>query len=221
MPLSKDYVLFFKELSANNSTEWFQANKKRFEEHVKQPFTELVADIIDRMKLIDHKINIDPRDCLFRINRDIRFSNDKSPYKNYMAAIVSRTGRKEMDVPGIYFHVEADSLLIAGGSYQPPKAQLDKIRRAIAQDPHRVNKILNGKKFTELYGGLGGGQYKVLPAEFRDAAKETPALFQKSFHYEKTYRGMFYITRKDLASFITSHYSAAGEWNKFLEEALG
>jgi len=220
MALSKEYVSFFKELAANNSSEWFNANKKRYEQHVKAPFTELVQEVINLMKKIDPQIKVEPKDCVFRINRDIRFSNDKSPYKNYMAAIVSRSGRKEMNVPGIYFHAEANKLVIAGGSYEPPKEQLEKIRKAIAKDPKRVNKILLGKKFSDMYDGLGGEKYKVLPAEYKALAEQAPALYHKSFHYEKEYKGESYITRKDLAKFIVDHYAAADAWNKFLEEAL-
>ena len=220
MAITKEYIKFFKELSANNTSEWFNANKKRYEEHVKEPFTQLVQEVINFMKKVDPKINVQPKDCLFRINRDIRFSNDKTPYKNYMAAVVSRGGRKEMNVPGIYFHLEADTLSIAGGSYEPLKEDLQKIRKAIVKDPKRVNKILSGKKFKSLYDGLGGEKYKVLPAEYKAAAEVSPALYNKSFHYEKEYTGESYITRKDLAKFIVDHYVAADEWNRFLEEAL-
>jgi uncharacterized protein (TIGR02453 family) len=121
MSLSKEYVSFFKKLSANNNTEWFNANKKKYEQDVKAPFYQLVQEVIDLMKKLDPAIKVEPKDCVFRINRDIRFSNDKNPYKNYMAAVVSAGGRKDTTTPGIYFHVEANTLSIAGGSYAPPK----------------------------------------------------------------------------------------------------
>ena len=220
MALSKNYISFFKELSANNTSAWFNANKKRYEKDVKEPFNELVQEVIGLMQKVDPAIRVQPKDCVFRINRDIRFSNDKTPYKNYMAAVVSRQGRKDTTNPGIYFHLEANKLSIAGGSYEPPKDDLEKIRKAIVRNPKRVNKILEGKKFHELYGGLGGEKYKVLPAEYKVHAESAPALFNKSFHYEKDYKGESYVTRSDLAKFIVDHYKAAGEWNSFLEEAL-
>jgi uncharacterized protein (DUF2461 family) len=138
-----------------------------------------------------------------------------------MAAVVSAGGRKDTTTPGIYFHVEANTLSIAGGSYAPPKEDLHKIRVAIAKDPKRVNKILQTKKFVERYGKLGGELYKVLPAEFKEAATLSPALYQKSFHYEKTYKGESFVTRTDLAKFIVDHFKAAEGWNAFLKEALG
>ena len=220
MALSKEYVTFFKQLSANNTTTWFNANKKMYEEHVKKPFLDLVGEVINLMKKIDPAIKVEPKDCVFRINRDIRFSNDKSPYKNYMAAIVSRAGRKDHSTPGIYFHVEAASISIAGGTYQPEKEDLQKIRKAIARDPKAVNKIINSKRITDLYDITAGDKYKVLPAEFREAAETAPILFNKSFHYEKDYKGESYVTRKDLAKFIVDHYKAAEAWNQFLSAAL-
>ena len=126
-----------------------------------------------------------------------------------------------MNHPGIYFQADATSVTIVGGSYNPEKDQLEKIRKAIVKDPARVNKILAGKKFTELFPQIGEDKYKVLPAEYKAAAEKAPVLYNKSFHYEKEYKGQTFVTRKDLAQFIVDHYKAASEWNKFLEEALG
>lgn len=220
MALSKEYVSFFKQLAANNNTAWFNANKKKYEQHVKEPFYALVQEVIDQMKKLDPAIKLEPKDCVFRINRDIRFSNDKSPYKIFMAAVVSRGGRKDTTTPGIYFHIEANKVSIAGGSYAPEKDDLNKIRKAIAKDPGRVNKILQAKKFADLFGNLGGEQYKILPPEFKQAAETAPALYNKSFHYEKEYKGEKYVTRPDLPKFIVDHYKTAEGWNTFLKEAL-
>jgi len=221
MALSKEYISFFKELSANNTSEWFNANKKRYEQHVKAPFHQLVQEVIVLMKKMDPQITLEPKDSVFRINRDIRFSNDKSPYKTYMAAVVSRGGRKDTATPGIYFQADGGSISIFGGSYEPDKENLARIRKAIAKDPKRVNKILQGKKFTDLFGKLGGDRYKILPPEFKAVAETTPAMYNKSFHYEKEYKGASYVTRTDLAKFIVDHYKTAQEWNTFLMEALG
>ncbi len=220
MALSKEYISFFKQLAANNNSEWFNANKKRYEQYVKEPFYQLVQEVIDLMKKLDPAINTEPKDCVFRINKDIRFSKDKSPYKNYMAAVVSRGGRKDTTTPGIYFHIEATTLDIAGGSYEPEKDDLAKIRKAITKDPKRVNKILQAKKFVDLYGGLGGDRYKVLPPELKGTAELVPVLYNKSFHYEKEYKGESFVTRTDLAKFIVDHFKAAEGWNAFLSEAL-
>lgn len=221
MALTKEYITFFKELSSNNNTAWFAQNKKRYEQHVKTPFAALVGEVIAEMKKADPGLQAEPKDCIFRINKDIRFSADKEPYKNYMAAIVSRGGRKDHSTPGIYFHIEANRVSIAGGCYSPEKEVLAKIREAIAADPKRINKILSGKKFVEVCGGLKGDKYKVLPAAYKEAAEKSPAMYNKSFHFEVEHKGDKNILRKDLASFIVDHYKAASELNAFLNEAMG
>lgn len=218
MTLGKGYVQFFKELAANNNREWFHANKKRYEKDVKEPFHQLVKDVIARMKKIDPKIDIEPKDALFRINRDIRFSKDKSPYKTYMAAVVSRGGRKNTSIPGIYFHIAPDEVWIGGGCHEPEKDLLYKIREAMVRDPKRVKKITEAKKFKEVFGEVQGEKNKILPPEFKEAAGELPLLYNKSFHYMAHYKGEKQVTRDDLVQFIVDHYNAAEGWNEFLME---
>ena len=221
MPLTKEYVRFFKDLSANNSTTWFNANKKRYEKEVKAPFLELISEVTALMKKTDPAINLDPKDAVFRINRDTRFSNDKNPYKTFMEAIVSRAGRKDHSVPGIYFRVDANTVTVAGGSYGPEKEDLMKIRKAIAKDPKGATRIFQQKKFVDMNGGLTGDVYKIIPPEFKAAAETAPALYNKSFHFEKSYKGETFVTRTDLAKFIVDHFKAAEGLNAFLSQALG
>src|SRR5690606_31023698 len=91
MYFDKDYLDFFKELAANNNRDWFHANKKRYENSVKKPFATFVTDTISKVKdEYDSKLDLEVKNSVFRINRDIRFSNDKSPYKLHSAAIISR-----------------------------------------------------------------------------------------------------------------------------------
>ena len=92
---TKDFIDFFKELAANNKKEWFDFNRKRYEKSVKQPFAEFVQEMIDRIRADDPKVDISTKDAIFRINRDVRFSKDKTPYKTHMAAIVSARGKKD------------------------------------------------------------------------------------------------------------------------------
>ena len=97
---TKDFIDFFKELAANNKKEWFDSNRQRYEKSVKQPFAEFVQEMIDRIQPDGPAVYISTKDAIFRINRDIRFSNDKTPYKTYMAALVSAKGKKDKGTPG-------------------------------------------------------------------------------------------------------------------------
>ena len=90
-----DYLEFFKELAGNNHKEWFDIHRKRYEQSVKIPMQVFVKDLILALKRIDKEIQIEPKDAIFRINRDIRFSKDKSPYKLQSSAIISKYGKKD------------------------------------------------------------------------------------------------------------------------------
>jgi uncharacterized protein (TIGR02453 family) len=216
MALSKDFISFFKELEQNNYREWFHANKKRFEKDVKKPFEELTQQVIDRMRKIDPEIHITPKDSVFRIHRDVRFSKDKSPYKTHMAAVVSRGGRKDMSYPGIYFQVTAHAVMIAGGIWQPDKDRLYRIREKIADDPKAFRKIVDAKKYKETFGELNGEKNKRIPKEFVEAGETVPEIYNKSFHYWRELRGQKYITAKDLDKILVDHYKIASKFNDWL-----
>ena len=220
MALSRKFTAFFKELEANNNRDWFHANKKRFEQEVKAPFEELTGEVIEMMQKIDPEITVTPKECVFRIYRDTRFSKDKTPYKEHMAAVVGRGGRKDHTWPGIYFQVDGHGVSVAGGCWQPPKDRLYRIREKIAGDPAAFKRILNAKKFKETFAGLEGEKNKIIPKEFREAGEAVPEIYNKSFHYWKPYKGQKYVTQKDLAKFIVDHYKVAAKFNEFLIDTI-
>ena len=220
MALSKKFISFFKELSANNDREWFHANKKRYEQDVKAPFEELTGEVINLMQKIDPEITVTPKECVFRIHRDVRFGKDKSPYKTHMAGVVGRGGRKDHTYPGIYFHVDAEGIAVAGGCWKPDKERLYRIRQKIAEDPKRFRRILGAKKFNETFKGLEGERNKLIPKEFREVAELVPEIYNKSFHYWVPYKGQKYVIQKDLAKFMVGHYKNAKAFNEFLIETI-
>jgi uncharacterized protein (TIGR02453 family) len=219
--LSKQYAAFFKDLATRNDRDWFNANKKRFEEDVKKPFEALTADVIGLMQKQDPKIAIEVKDAVFRIYRDTRFAKDKTPYKLHMSAVVNRGGRKDHSYPGIYYQIGVDGVAVAGGVWEPDKDQLLKIRKAIAKDPKAFRKILDKKKFKETFNGLGGDQNKIIPKELREAGEIAPEIYNKSFHYWREYKTQKDVVRADLAKFIVGHYEIGRELNDFLLEAMG
>lgn len=219
--LTKEFTKFFKELAANNQREWFQANKKRYESHVKLPFYEVVAELITRVQKADPEVNLEVKNAVFRINRDIRFSKDKSPYKLHMAAVVSRGGRKNMETPGIYIQFGADALMIAGGCYRPSRENLAKIRRHIVDHPKEAGKLEKGKTFLKYFpGGIGGEKNKILPGEFKEYGDDLPIIFNKQYFYHAEYKGQKYVQDKNIAGFIMKHYKAGEPWMEFLREAI-
>ena len=97
---TKDFIGFFSDLENNNNRDWFHENKKRYETSVKGPFESLVSALISELSKVYPEMTITPKDAIFRINRDIRFSKDKSPYKTHMAALISPGGKKDKTTSG-------------------------------------------------------------------------------------------------------------------------
>ena len=123
-----DYLEFFKELAANNHKDWFDANRRRYETVVRDPFKNFISRLITEMSKTDPDLEIQAKDAIFRINRDIRFSKDKTPYKLNNSAIISKEGRKNKNYPGIYLEFGPEKLAFYGGIYMPDGEQTQKIR---------------------------------------------------------------------------------------------
>ena len=139
----QDFQNFFSELEKNNNKEWFDQNRKRYEKSVKSPFYEFVDDLIGLINEDDPEVRIQTKDAVFRINRDIRFSKDKSPYKVHMSAIISPGGRKDKSAPGIYVQLDHKEVRFYGGAHMVDKDQLYKIRKAIANDLPKFQKLID------------------------------------------------------------------------------
>ena len=179
----KDYFDFFKELAANNHKEWFDANRKRYEKSVKDPFAVFIGDLINEVKKLDKSIEIAPKDAIFRINRDIRFSKDKTPYKTNRSAIVSPKGRKNKKHPGLYIEISPETCRLYGGVYMTDKDQLYNIRETIAADPKKLQKLMNAKKFKDVFGEVRGEKNKVIPKEFKATGESFDMIYNKQFYW--------------------------------------
>ncbi|MEX0967705.1 MAG: DUF2461 domain-containing protein [Bacteroidia bacterium] len=217
---SKDFIAFFLELEKNNHKAWFDENRKRYETSVKKPFQSFVQEMIKRIQAVDPEIQLEPKNAIFRINRDIRFSQDKSLYKTHMAAIISPQGRKDHQHPGLYFQFGGEKAWIGGGAYQLEKDTLQKLREHIATHPGKLEKLSNQKEFKAKFGELKGEKNKVLPKEFKDAAQEQPLLFNKQFYY-MVETDADIILKPNLPEIMMDYYMTAKPVNDYLKEAMG
>ncbi|UCF21288.1 MAG: DUF2461 domain-containing protein [Gemmatimonadota bacterium] len=217
---SEDFIRFLRSLMKNNNREWFHAHKREYETHVKEPFRALVAELIDRVSLLHPDVAIEPKDAIFRIARDIRFSKDKTPYKTFVAAFISRDGRQQMKHPGLYIQLGVEGLLVAGGMYQPAREDISRVRRAILEDGATFQRALRGKRFKDLFGELQGERNKRLPKEFAAAVARYPFIANKQFYYYAEYDDARIVLRDDLADFLMRHFSAGNKVNDFLKAAI-
>jgi uncharacterized protein (TIGR02453 family) len=215
-----EFELFFAELSQNNHKEWFDANKKRYEEHVKQPFKKLMQEVLNRIQEADPSIRLKVEDTIFRINRDVRFSKDKTPYKTHVAAAVARGGKKDFQSAGFYVHFGHQDVSIGGGAYSPDKEAVLKIRREIQSNMEGFEAIVKDETFVRTYGRVQGEALKSLPAEFKEDAVHQPLLAHKQFYYMHESKDTSWIYSEEVVERIMEYYWAGRPLNDFLNEAL-
>jgi uncharacterized protein (TIGR02453 family) len=173
--LSKNTLQFLDDLKENNNREWFLANKKRYEEY-KKDYHQLIGAFLDAMKPKDASLEmLEIKNCTFRINRDIRFSKDKSPYKTHLGVWMN-TNSSGVNAPGYYIHIEKGKSFIAGGLYSPEAADLKKIRKEIAFFYEDLEEIVNDKKFIKIFKGLERTESNSLKNAPKDFEKDHPAI---------------------------------------------
>jgi len=217
---TQDFLDFFKDLEENNERDWYHAHKKRYYKSVKEPFAAFVGEMIDRLSAIDPHMLTTPKESIFRIARDIRFSNDKTPYKTHAAAVIGEGGRKGMRTPGVYIQFSAKEAGLYSGVYQPPKEDLQNIREAIAAEPDKFADLLQQPKFVEKTGGtIEGERNKRIPKEFKEAAEQQPLIYQKTFLYQQILPPET-LLRDDLPDIVTDFYLAVRPMNQFFTQAI-
>ena len=130
---------FFRGLARNNHKAWFEAHRAAYEQHVKAPMAQLIEEMDVRMASFAPEMVGEPRRSMFRLNRDVRFSKDKSPYKTHAACWLfhrdasSKVGREAHGGgAGFYFHLQPGASFVGGGCWMPPRPALNRIRAAIA-----------------------------------------------------------------------------------------
>jgi uncharacterized protein (TIGR02453 family) len=147
-------LTFLKNLQKHNNKPWFDANRKAYDA-AKADFTQFVRQLIDGTAAFDPTVqHLQPKECMFRINRDVRFSKDKSPYKTNMGASINKGGKK-ISAAGYYFHCEpGGKSFIAGGIYMPMPPDLVKLRQEVDYNWKDFQKIVKTKAFKDIYGDL-------------------------------------------------------------------
>ena len=214
-----DYLEFFKELAANNNKEWFDKNRKRYETIVREPFKDFVAELIREMAKSDPELDIEAKDAIFRINRDIRFSKDKTPYKLNNSAIISPAGRKDKNSPGVYVEFGPEKLGFYGGIYMPSPAEVQKVRTYMLGHLDDLKGLLDDFAFQKSFGQIHGEKSKRIPKEFREAASEEPLLYNKQWYYY-AHLSPDLILSDDLMEILMDLREKARPMKEFLSSAI-
>jgi uncharacterized protein (TIGR02453 family) len=214
------FFQFYIQLAGNNNRDWFHANKNTYEQTVKKPFERFVEHLIAELAKEDKRYaELTPGSCIFRINRDVRFSKDKTPYKLHSSAVVSIGGKKSEKDPGLYVEFGPERVAVAGGVYQPGKEELADIRAAIALRPKEFMKLVKDAKFKQKWGDIQGEKNKILPAELKEVAADCPYVYHKQFYFWAELDPEIVLSPKLIKTLI-GYYQAGLPLSEFLAKAL-
>lgn len=219
--LSKETLQFLDDLKANNNRDWFLENKKRYEAF-KKDYQQLVADLLDAMKPLDPSLEmLEVKNCTFRINRDIRFSKDKTPYKSHLGIWLS-SGAKGLNRSGYYIHLEKGASFIAGGLYCPESEDLKKMRKEIAYFHDDLEAILEEKDFKNEFGDFDRNEKDTLKNPPRGYDKEHPAIeLLKLKSFEASQKIDFSAaSKKDFVAVMSKKLITLKPLNDFINRAL-
>jgi len=221
---SESTIKYFKSLEKNNNKIWFDKNRDKYEQYVREPMRNLIDALAPELHKIDKDFVVNYK-SIFRINRDLRFSKDKTPYKCYYAAAFCFERIKKSELPHVYFHLEPGELIIAAGQYSMDPVNLKKIRFKIYNEFDKYISIIDNKDFKKLYGNVIGEKQTRLSNEFKEVENEISdkrmieILKMKQFYVAKSYKPerAFEPAFVDL---ILEHAKVSRDFVKFLWEAI-
>jgi len=160
---------FLQKLAKNNNKSWFDLHRKEYEQ-AKLNFEEFVRNLIEKISKFEDLGILTPKDCMFRINRDVRFSHNKRPYKENMSAAIAKGGKK--NIFGCYYiHIQPGQSFLAGGLHHPETKTLNKFRDFILDHPKKFTSTIENPSFKKYFGPLQGESLKTTP---RGYDKELP-----------------------------------------------
>ncbi len=216
--LNEQYFSFLKGLKANNDKVWFAKNKPTFDK-LKLDFEKIVSEFITAIASFDPEIgNLEPKECVFRIYKDIRFSKDKTPYKTNFGAYFVKGGRKS-GMAGYYIHVEPGECFIGGGIYMPPSPILKKLREEVHYNFDEFEKVISSKDFKTYFKEISGSKTSVMPKGFDKNFKGAEYLKFKDYTVIHNIKDDFLLS-KDAFKNTLVIFKAMKPFNDFLNRSF-
>ena len=217
--INKETIDFLKKLKKNNTKEWFDNHRDLYVD-AKENYLDFVTELLQSIKSFDTSlVDIQPKNCVFRINRDVRFSANKDPYKTNFGASFSKGGKK-IACAGYYFHLEPGACFIGGGYWMPQGEDLQKIRQEIDYNFDEFKKIISAKAFINYFNTLDSKEKLIRPPKGYE--KDNPAL---EFLQLKNFIVMANIEDKELVdktiiTKVVAHFKAMKPLVDFLNRAI-
>lgn len=216
--LQKDTFHFLDQLKQNNNKEWMDANRKLYEAS-KADFEGFVTQIITGLSQLEPMMSeLTAKQCVFRLNRDVRFSNDKSPYKTNFGAAFSIGGKKS-EHAGFYLHLSLEESFIGGGCWMPSPQMLKNIRQEIDYGFQDFSDIINDKKFKKLFPVIKGDALKKAPQGYDTDNPAIEFIKHKSFVVSHP-SSMNELTKKNAVEYVVSSFETIQPFVNFLNRGL-
>jgi uncharacterized protein (TIGR02453 family) len=190
-PFTKKTLSFLRALKRNNDREWFRLHKLGYEEYVRGPMIALVQQLATDLPSFAPELIADSRLSLYRIYRDTRFSENKSPLKTHVAARFPAKGFVRHEGACAYVHVAPDGVWIGGGLYMPPPSDLRTIREHVAKHHTALRRIVNATSFRQAVGELSGEQLSTAPRGYRGEHPAAAYLRFKQFLAGREFEASF------------------------------
>jgi uncharacterized protein (TIGR02453 family) len=219
--LQTSTLKFLKALKKNNNKPWFDKHRSDYE-NAKEDFEQFIQAVINKHSKSDPDLkDLTAKKCMFRINRDVRFSKDKSPYKTNFGASMDKGGKKS-GYAGYYFHLEPGHSFIGGGLWMPQPDMLKKVRQEIDYCVEEFRKIIESKKFKSIYPELYTGEGVKLSKVPQGFEKDSPAADYLKFKSWLVLSDLpdSAITSKDLVRRTTDAFAVMQPFVKFLNRPL-
>jgi len=209
---------FLEKLSANNNREWFQKNKKLYDES-REKVSFLTDLLINEIGKFDPAVRgVQTKDAMFRIFRDVRFSHDKRPYKTNFGSFICAGGRKNAN-PGYYFHLEPGACFVAGGIYMPPADKLRAVRSYLADHAEEFIEITEDPDFKAIFPELYDDKLKTAPKGFPKDHEYVDLLKYKSYIFSKNFSDSE-VVGENYVEKVVEAFRTASALNSFLYRAL-
>jgi uncharacterized protein (TIGR02453 family) len=220
-PFGPGLMKFLRELDRNNDRAWFEKNKQRYEDDVREPAREFIRAMTPQIERISPHLTVSDRKVggsMMRIYRDVRFSLDKRPYKTNLGIQFRHEAGKDVHAPGLYFHADPETIFLGAGMWRPDGPSLTAVRRAIDDDPKGWKRIRDGKRFSAMWK-LSGDSLKRPPRGYAADHAMIEDLKRKDFIAvcDLTKKD---VTRTDLVKFVGERFGRSRDFLAWLAEAI-
>ncbi|MBL4908311.1 MAG: DUF2461 domain-containing protein [Sneathiella sp.] len=219
----KDLLKFYEELGQNNDRSWFNVNKQRYKDVVVYPMSDFISEVAPHLEAIAPFYVADPRPTggsMFRIYRDVRFSKNKTPYKEHAACQFRHQAGKDAHAPGFYLHIDTKSVRFGGGVWMPPSPKLKLIRQHIDENQDKWQSIITDSDFLRSFHGVNGDSLKRAPKDYEIDHPQIESLKKKSFFIMKE-APTKNILSKHFVEEVAETFQSAVPFMRFLTNAVG